>query len=70
MPELIGSISKYIELEDVKQSLETHRVMQIIDVRDKDEYEQRHTPRALHIPVQELRAATAYLDKTVQYIVV
>ena len=66
MPEQIKKIKECIEVEEVKQAIQTNKKIQIIDVRSKEEYEQGHIPNALNISLHDLKDRVLQLDKNVQ----
>ncbi|MBO0331894.1 MFS transporter [[Muricauda] lutisoli] len=69
MPEQIKSIKECIEVEEVKKAIKANKKIQIIDVRNKEEYEQAHIPNSLNISLQELKYKISQLDKNVQFVI-
>lgn len=70
MPEQIKTTKECIEVDEVKQALQSNKKFQIIDVRSKEEYEQGHIPNALNISLQELKDKISQLDKNFQFVTV
>lgn len=68
MPENIKSSKECIEIEEVKKALEKNKNIQIIDVRNKEEFNQGHIPNALNISLQDLKEYVLKLDTKVHYI--
>jgi rhodanese-related sulfurtransferase len=68
MPEQIKVIKTCIEVDEVKQALQTNKKIQIIDVRSKEEYEQAHIPNALNISLLNLKESISELDKNFQFV--
>ena len=68
MPEQIKSIKECIEVEEVKQAIQKNQNVQIIDVRNREEYNQAHIPNALNISLQELKDYITKFDGNVKYI--
>lgn len=68
MPEEIKSIKECIEVEEVKQAIQKNQNIQIIDVRNREEYNQAHIPNALNISLQELKDYITKFDGNVKYI--
>ena len=68
MPEQIKSIKECIEVEEVKQAIQKNQNIQIIDVRNREEYNQAHIPNALNISLQELKDYITKFDGNVKYI--
>ncbi|MCX8020804.1 MAG: MFS transporter [Chitinophagaceae bacterium] len=64
MPEQIKIIKNCIEVDEVKQTLQSNKKNQIIDVRSKEEYEQGHIPNALNISHQDLKECKIKLDQS------
>ena len=62
-------LSLPIEVEEVKKAIKANKKIQIIDVRNKEEYEQAHIPNALNISLQELKYKISQLDKNVQLVI-
>lgn len=69
MPEQIKSIKECIEVEEVKQAIQKNQNVQIIDVRNREEYNQAHIPNALNISLQELKDYITKFDGNVKYII-
>lgn len=70
MPQKIKNIKECIEVEELEQLLQTNKKIQIIDVRNKEEFEQTHLPDALNISLQELKERISQLDKSYQYVTI
>jgi MFS family permease len=68
MPEQIKTTKDCIEVDEVKQALLSHKKIQIIDVRSKEEYEQAHIPNALNISLQDLKDHISHLDKNILFV--
>lgn len=68
MPEQIKSIRECIEVDEVKQALQSNKKIQIIDVRSKEEYERAHIPNALNISLKELKDKISQLDKDYKFV--
>jgi MFS family permease/rhodanese-related sulfurtransferase len=68
MPAQIKTTKECIEVDEVKQAIQTNKKIQIIDVRSKEEYEQAHIPNALNISLQELKNSISQLDKNFQFV--
>lgn len=68
MPEQIKSIKECIEVEEVKQALHKNKNIQIIDVRNRVEFNQAHIPDALNISLQDLKEYVSKFDGNVKYI--
>lgn len=68
MPEQIKVNKECIEVEEVKKALKTKKNIQIIDVRNKEEFDQAHIPNALNISLQDLKEHMSTFDSNVQYI--
>ena len=63
MPETVKMIKECVNVEEVKQALQHHKKIQIIDVRSKEEFEQEHIPDAVNIALPELEEHISELDK-------
>ena len=59
-----------MEVDALKQALQAHAQLQVIDVRSREEYEQAHIPSALHLALLDLPGSLARLDKQLQYVTV
>ena len=68
MPEQIKSIKECIEVEEVKQALHKNKNIQIIDVRNRVEFNQAHIPDALNISLQDLKEYVSKFDGNVKYV--
>lgn len=68
MPETIKTVKECIEVDEVKQALQHHKKIQIIDVRSREEYEKAHIPNAVNIALTDLKAQVKNLDRNYQYI--
>ncbi|MBK8660178.1 MAG: MFS transporter [Bacteroidetes bacterium] len=68
MPEQIKITKECMEVDEVKQALQSNQKIQIIDVRSKEEYEQAHIPNALNISLQDLKNNMSTLDKRFQFV--
>jgi len=69
MPEQIKSMKECIEEEEVKQALHNSKNIQIIDVRNREEFNQGHIPDALNISLADLNDYVSKLNNKVQYII-
>ncbi|MCL9805710.1 MFS transporter [Flavobacterium amniphilum] len=69
MPETNKIAKGCIEMEEVKQSLQQNKKIQIIDVRTKEEFEQAHIPNAVNIVLTELKNEAVKFDKNYQYMI-
>lgn len=57
--------NKCIEQEELKQLIATKQQhVKIIDVRTKEEYQERHIPGAIHITILEIEIADKLFDKS------
>lgn len=65
MPAKIPSTKECIERDELLQYAEN---VQIIDVRDKEEFEEAHIPHSIHIGLTELKEAQNSLDKSLMYV--
>jgi MFS family permease len=70
MPEQIKTIKECIEVDEVKLALQSNKKIQLIDVRNKEEYEQAHIPNAVHIALPDLKDNINQLDKDFQFVTV
>jgi MFS family permease len=70
MPEQIKITKDCMEVEEVKQAIMTNKKIRIIDVRNKEEYEQGHIPQALNIALQELKEHVSQLDRKALFVTV
>lgn len=68
MPEQIKTTKECIGVVEVKLGLQMNKKIQIIDVRSKEEFEQRHIPNALNISLQDLEENLSKLDKNFQFV--
>lgn len=59
-----------MEIEEVIAAQHAMKKLQIIDVRNADEYEHQHIPEAIHIALSDLPQAMTKLDPNVQFITV
>lgn len=67
---MAGRYSKEMMPEDVKARLEKGEKLNILDVREMDEWESGHIPGAKHIPLSYLAQRHNELDKNKEIIVV
>ena len=58
---------KKITKEELLMAYDTCQI-QIIDVRSKEEFDQKHIPQAIHIPLEDLAKNTANLSKDHWYV--
>lgn len=70
MPAQIKTTQVCMNADEVKQALRTHKKVQLLDVRSREEYEQEHIPEALHIVLPDLPERIPQLDKGYLYITV
>ncbi|WP_375581469.1 rhodanese-like domain-containing protein [Marivirga tractuosa] len=70
MPANIKQTKDCMEPEELKEALNKNEVIQIIDVKNKDEYENAHIPEAINIPLDELSEKISKLDKSTYYVTV
>ncbi|MCG9910444.1 MAG: MFS transporter [Flavobacteriales bacterium] len=70
MPAQIKTTQVCMNADEVKQALRTHKKVQLLDVRSREEYEQEHIPEALHIALPDLPERIPQLDKGYLYITV
>lgn len=70
MPAQIKRERECMDVEELKQYLNAHQRIQIIDVRGKDEFERAHIPNALNISLQVLKENISEIDKNVQVVTV
>jgi len=70
MPANIKQTKDCLEPEELKEALNKNEAIQIIDVRNKDEYETIHIPEAINIPLGELSEKVSTLDKNTYYVTV
>jgi MFS family permease/rhodanese-related sulfurtransferase len=68
MPEQIKSIKECIEVEEVKQALHKNKNIQIIDVRNREEFNQALIPDTLNISLQDLKEYVSKFDGNVKYV--
>jgi MFS family permease len=68
MPEQIKYNKECIEVEEVKQALQKRKNIQIIDVRNREEFNQAHIPNALNISLQDLKEYVSKFDSNVKYV--
>lgn len=63
---MIDTITK----EELVIRIENGAPMALFDVRSKDEYDQRHIPNAIHLPLEELEKIVRYLNCNTLYVTV
>lgn len=68
MPENIKSIKECIEIEEVKEAIQKNKKIQIIDVRNREEFNQAHIPSAVNISLSELSSHISNFDGKFQYV--
>ena len=68
LDEQIKSLKECMEVEEVKQAIQKNQNVQIIDVRNREEYNQAHIPNALNISLQELKDYITKFDGNIKYI--
>lgn len=68
MPEQIKSIKECIEVEEVKQAIQMNKNIQIIDVRNREEFNQAHIPNAMNISLQDLKEYVSKFNGNVKYV--
>ncbi|MEK7256305.1 MAG: rhodanese-like domain-containing protein [Bacteroidota bacterium] len=49
---------------DVKKRRQAGETVQIIDVRSSEEFEERHIPEAIHLPLDALENSASLFDRT------
>jgi rhodanese-related sulfurtransferase len=54
---------KYIKVDQVKALLDSKKWLTIIDVRDKDQYDELHIKGARNVPLRELLTRLAEIPK-------
>ncbi|MGN9863450.1 sulfurtransferase TusA family protein [Bacillus swezeyi] len=62
-PPKSGSSVPEISLEAFKQKVESAKPLNILDVREAEEYEEAHIPGAVHIPLGEVEQRSHELNK-------
>lgn len=70
MPEQIKITKECMEVNELKAALPSNKKIQIIDVRNKEEFEKAHIPDARNLPLSVLQEGTYSLDRDVRYITV
>lgn len=70
MPKHIQNESDCIEVAAVKQALASKAPLQLIDVRNKEEYEQSHIPEAQNIALTDLYKLAKTLNKNLKLVTV
>jgi MFS family permease len=65
MPKEIKSTKPCVDVNEVKQAIQLHQKVMVIDVRSEEEFKEAHIPNAIHISLQEL---PNQLDKNYQYV--
>lgn len=68
MPEQIKSIKECIEVEELKQAIQMNKNIQIIDVRNREEFNQAHIPNAMNISLQDLKEYVSKFNGNVKYV--
>jgi MFS family permease len=68
MPNDIKKSIDCIEVETVKKLIENNTIVQIIDVRSKEEFENYHIENAIHISLDALKENSVLLNKKNQYV--
>lgn len=58
----------YITLDILKQKLKSKNEIIIIDVRSQEEYNEKHIPNAINIPLDKLENEAKKFDKNKLYI--
>ena len=53
-----------IEQNDVRELILVHEKVQVVDVRSREEYDEKHIPRAINIPLSDLENAISLLDSS------
>ena len=61
---------KEITPVEVKELLESGKVLNLVDVREADEVAEGIIPGAIHIPLGEVAARTSEFDKTKPYVLI
>ncbi|GBG08152.1 sulfurtransferase [Paenibacillus agaridevorans] len=67
---MAGKYSKDMLPQEVKERLAKGEKLNIIDVREPDEWESGHIPNVKHLPLGSLGQRLGELDRTKPYIVV
>ena len=68
MPNDTEKIIDCIERETVKKLIENNIIVQIIDVRSKEEFEKYHIENAIHIPLDTLKENSVLLNRKNHYV--
>lgn len=70
MPEEIKKNKSCIEIDELKQALESNQKIQLIDVRSREEYDQEHIPDAINIALTDLKDSIRKLDKNYLFVTI
>lgn len=70
MPELIKTIKDCIDVDEVRNAIQSNKNMTIIDVRNPEEFSQGHIPNAINISLNELKDKAKELNKHTRYVTV
>jgi MFS family permease len=70
MPEQLKIAKDCIDVEEVRQAILENIKITIIDVRNREEYEQAHIPDAVNIELGNLKDSISQLDKDVLFVTV
>lgn len=68
MPKEIENTKPCVDVNEVKQAIQLHQKIKVIDVRNEEEFKEAHIPDAIHISLQELPIQINKLNKNYQYV--
>ena len=69
MPKEIKNTKPCVDVNEVKQAIQLHQKIKVIDVRNEEEFKEAHIPDAIHISLQELPIQINQLNKNYQYVI-
>lgn len=69
MPKEIENTKPCVDVNEVKQAIQLHQKIKVIDVRNEEEFKEAHIPDAIHISLQELPIQINQLNKNYQYVI-
>lgn len=69
MPKEIENTKPCVDVNEVKQAIQLHQKIKVIDVRNEEEFKEAHIPDAIHISLQELPKQINQLNKNYQYVI-
>ena len=69
MPKEIENTKPCVDVNEVKQAIQLHQKIKVIDVRNEEEFKEAHIPDAIHISLQELPIQINKLNKNYQYVI-